>query len=1035
MATSKDKTCLKATAKIFFLTLVLTLLLSLLGSISTTSPAAATPGEVKWARVDIPTGGEAGNWVLAGGSNVQHLTMADDVTLYAYADPSGTSYTLFKSVDAGYSWSYTGNVQDAIVALATAPDDANIIYYATVSSIYKSADAGNSFIQLPPNPGGAGADNITITCIDIARLAGNNIIVVGTADSDNSQYGGVYTLDENEVLPGWLDTNLGSYDVSAVAFSPSFAADRQLVAVVTDEQDTLVTTRIDAGGWNQVIAEAAIEGIAARAAAIAFPDDYDAIGGDYILFVAIDTGSGNGDVYKVYGGWAPDNSMATDLDIGAAYNLSNVDVTGLAISGNTTAVSLLAGAASSTQVYISTDSGINWTRSTKAPTGQSETYPLMAADFTSSGIACAATAGTESAFSCTIDGGVTWNQVGLIDTRISDNGIIDLAVSPDYVQDNTLFMLTFDGVHTEHSLWRSLNGGVRWERVFAGALANVDSLSLVELSPGYGDGSKVVFLVGTSNGSPAIWKSADNGQTFLYRSAPSSVDILTVVNDNTLFIGSYNGSNGLVYSTANSGFLYSTGLVVGSQPLKSIALSPNYEQDETILIGNTNGWVYYSSDNGTSFKPLPLDATSPPLTGSITVAFDSEFPSNNTVYAASNSADKGIYRFIINESTKWERVDSTLPVGGTLSQLAVSADGALYAINSQSVDTAANKGGVERSLNPAYPPAPTFETVTFETVTRGLDDGVNLSGLWLRGNQLWSIDTINTRLMTFIDTLALPVTLTSPPNKVSAAGTRNVILEWETLSGATEYKWQLDYDTDFSTVPADFEGDTRTSSARLPALDTDTTYYWRVRATEPVLNQWSTEWCFTTGLGSSVYAPELYSPKAGASEVSLKPVFQWSAIAGADSYEIIVSADYSFGNPIILKIGDYTLPSTAWQSSVNLDYNTTYYWKVRGSGSGSHSAWSAVGAFTTGSPPPQPPSVTEPAPSPQEPSSPPESSPSPPPQPSSPPPAPAPSIPTLAQMVFPDWAVYLFGALLLTIILLLITLLVLVVTIRRSKAE
>jgi len=184
---------------------------------------------------------------------------------------------LFKSVDAGYSWSYTGNVQDAIVALATAPDDANIIYYATVSSIYKSADAGNSFIQLPPNPGGAGADNITITCIDIARLAGNNIIVVGTADSDNSQYGGVYTLDENEVLPGWLDTNLGSYDVSAVAFSPSFAADRQLVAVVTDEQDTLVTTRIDAGGWNQVIAEAAIEGIAARAAAIAFPDDYDAI--------------------------------------------------------------------------------------------------------------------------------------------------------------------------------------------------------------------------------------------------------------------------------------------------------------------------------------------------------------------------------------------------------------------------------------------------------------------------------------------------------------------------------------------------------------------------------------------------------------------------------------------------------------------------------------------------------------------------------------------------------------------------------------
>ena len=1019
MATNKDKNCRESTVRVLLSALALTLLLSLLGSVFPTRQTAAAPDEVKWSRVNIPTEGETGNWVLASGSSVQHLTMAEDGTLYCYANPSGISYTLFKSTDNGCSWSYTGEVNEAIVGIATAPDDANIVYYATTSNIYKSADAGNSFSPLPPNPGGAGTDNIIITCIDVARLDGNSIIVVGTIDTDNSQYGGVYTLDESEILPSWLDTNIGSYDVCAVAFSPNFAANRQLVAVATDEQITLVTTRIGGSSWGQIIGDATIAGLAPISAAIAFPDDYDVTTGDYILFVAIDTGIGNGDVYTINGKWAPDSSTATDLDIGALYNLSNVDVTGLAVSGNTTAASLLAGAANSTQVYISTDGGINWIKSTKEPTGQFKTCLLMASNFTSSGVAYTTTIGTESAFSYTTDGGVTWNQAGLIDTEISGNGIIDLVISHNYSHDDTLFMLTFDGTHIEHSLWRSLNGGARWERVFSSTLTNVDSINLVELSPGYGNGSKVLFLAGTGNDNPAILKSTDNGQTFLYRSAPSSVDVWTVVNDNTLFLGSYNGSSGLVYSTTNSGFFYSTGVVAGSQSLKSIALSPNYEQDGTILIGNTNGWVYCSSDNGTSFKPLPLDATSPPLTGSITVAFDSEFANNKTIYAASNSEDKGIYRFIINRSTEWENVDSTLPAGSTLSQLVVSADGALYATNSQSVDTTNKEGGMERSLNPTYPLTPNFETVT-----RGLDDGVTLSGLWLRGNQLWSIDTQNTRLMTYTDSLALPITLTSPSNNSPYTGTKNVILEWETLRGATEYKWQLDYDTDFSTVPTDFEGDTRASSVRLPALDTDTTYYWRVRVAEPVLSRWSVKWSFATGLGSVVVAPELLSPKAGVNEVSIKPLFQWSAIAGADSYELIVSTNVSFASPAIINIGEYALPATAWQSNIDLDYNTAYYWKVRAIGSSGHSAWSAVGVFTTESPPAQqPPAQLTPVP---------ETSTSPSPQLSSPPSPPTTSPP--AESAIPDWVIYLVVGLLLTIALLLITVL-LVVTKRRSKAD
>jgi len=986
----------------------LILLLSLLGL---GTPATADSDAVKWLEVNLPTEGESGNWVLASGSDVQHLTMAIDGTLYCYANPSGTSYTLFKSTDGGYSWAYTGKVEDAIVDIAVAPDDASIIYYATVSDVYKSTDAGSSFTKLL-NPGGAGSDNLTITSIDVARLDGDSVIAVGIRDADSSQYGGVYTLDEGKLVPSWIDTNVDSYDVYAVAFSPNYAGDWQLVAVVTDETDTLVTTKFGDSGWGATIGDATIEDLVPASACVAFPDDYDATTGEYVLFVAID-GSDNGDVYKIDSVAAPGSSEATDLDI-------DVDVTSLAISGDAATANILAGAASSAQVYYSSDGGESWRRSSKEPSGQSKTCVVMATDFGSSGTAYAATSGTESAFSITQDGGVTWNQVSLIDTAIGIGNILDLAISPNYIQDSTLFMVTFDG---EHSLWRSLNSGARWERVFSSALANVDSIKLVELSPQYGDSSQVVFLAGTRSGNPAIWKSTDNGQAFSRRSIPFSVDIWAVVSDDTLFIGSYDGSNGLVYYTTDSGWTYSTGVLAGSQSLSSIALSPNYEQDETILVGNINGWVYWSDDNGATFEPLgqqlPQLITEAGAANDIIVAFAPQFSTSNTVYAASHcykgtNHSSAIYRFIIGTSTKWESID-TLPADSILGQLRVSADGTLYATNLKA------DSGMERSLNPTYPLGPTFETVT-----RGLDDGATLSGLWLCDNRLWSIDTKNTKLLTYTDSLTQPITPTSPSNKAPGIGTiinytiSNVTLDWEALSGATEYEWQLNYGTNFSTVPDEFEDDTKTTSARLPSLEPATTYYWRVRAINPVLSPWSATWAFTTSLGDEAIAPQLQSPRAGASGVLVKPVFQWSAIAGADGYELLVTADVSFANPLIIRIGAYALPSTAWQCDIRLNYDTTYYWKVRAGGSDTWSAWSAVGAFTTGSPPSESSSPSS------ELSSPPELT-----APLLPPPPPSPLPPVLSQPIIPDWVKYLIGGLLLTVILLLITVLMLVIEIRR----
>jgi photosystem II stability/assembly factor-like uncharacterized protein len=1026
-------------------------LLSLNTSVIPAHQVRASSDAVKWSKVNIPTEGEAGNWVLADGSDIQHLTAASDGTLYAYG--KGLTYTLYQSTDGGASWSHIGDVQDNIAGIAISPHDASTIYYATSSAICRSIDGGRTFYSLP-SPGGAGTNNIEITSIDVAWL-NNDFVAIGTRDTDNSEFGGVYTLDEANMFSVWTDTNLGNYDVYAVAFSPDYTSNPQLVAVMTDETDTFTASKIGDSGWSAFIGDARLNKdnsgphtsvAVANSAAIAFSSDYDAeaASGNNVYFIAIDTGTGDGDVYKISCARAPYSSIAIDLNIGSDYGLSNLDVTGLAACGDTPGVALLAGTADSAQTYLSTDGGSSWTKSRKEPTGESRTYVLMAPDFNDTGIAFTATSGHSSALSISRDNGETWNQLSLIDTAIST--IVGLAPSPHYIQDNTLFMLTFG---SGHSLWRSQNGGHSWERILASALADVDSLTMVGLPPQYSDDIQTVFVTGESHSRPTIWESTDNGQDYWHRFTrdPATNDAFTIdtwviVNETTLFIGSYDGSNGRVYNTANSGFFYSEGTRAGSQPLNSLALSPDYQQDETILAGNSHGWVYRSDDNGKSFQPLPANATSPPLTGSITVAFDPEFDSNHTVYAASDTDDSGIYRFIIGSSDDWESIDSTLPGGATINRLIVSDGGVLYAANS---DTG---GGMERCLNPIFSLGPTFETVT-----RSLTDGATLCGLWQADPRLWSIDTTNVRLMTFNDTMTTPVTLISPDNQASGIGNlidhtiRNISLDWETLDGATSYRWQCDHDTDFSSVPDELEDTTQASSTRLPFLEPATTYYCRVRATAPVLSPWSEKWSFTTSLDTETIPLRLESPAAGASDVPVKPLFQWKAVTGADAYELLVSSKADFSRPVIIKNGDDALTTNAWQCDINLDYDTTYYWKIRAMNTSTFSTWSASGAFTTQTHPIEETTgqvaeltVLNPTQPPETPAA-PQTNPAEPlpatlsPTPlseSAPLPQDDPQSPDNTQSTsIPNWVLYLIGALLLTIMLALVTILTMVLKSRR----
>ena len=156
------------------------------------------------------------------------------------------------------------------------------MYYATSSTVYRSEDGGESFQPLPAGPGNAGNDNIEITSIDVASLNGN-IIAVSTRDKDSLEFGGVYILKESDMSYTWKDTEIGTYDVYSVAFSPNYPLDGQLIAVITDETDTYASVKPGDAGWNTMIGNARLSRDNALphipvtttvSAAITFPDNY-----------------------------------------------------------------------------------------------------------------------------------------------------------------------------------------------------------------------------------------------------------------------------------------------------------------------------------------------------------------------------------------------------------------------------------------------------------------------------------------------------------------------------------------------------------------------------------------------------------------------------------------------------------------------------------------------------------------------------------------------------------------------------------------
>ena len=814
------------------------------------------------------------------------------------------------------------------MAIAVSPDydDDDVVVVVTEASFYISQDRGDAFALLEPTAGWS-----TPTSIDLALDADGNLGAWLVGDSID-----VYL--HPELIGSWTPQGVGD-SVLAVAFSPNYDDDELIVAVVSGGGDTRVRVKSGNSTWNTTIPDAILydttgiepETFNSERACIGIPDDFSAT--NPTLFVGV-SADGVGDIYKIAkdgGDW-----VATDLNVrdSGIYEKTQTDIWSISVNGNAADAVILVGTVTldvdvtprQYLTYVSDDGGLTWQACDKQPTGEEIASVVL-------GSAYVGTRGAGSALSAADPSMMSWNQIGLIDVVIDE--ISDVAPSPTYAADGVLYMVTYNEVMEESSLWETSDGGSTWERIYSSKLTDIAG----EPDTCYFDvvrsaGASGIFVA--EKGTTEMRLSNDAGVTFSTRVvAKEAITTLTVVDTNLLYTGDANGN---VWETNNGGITW--GKPTASE-IAGMVIQIEIGTDGAILVGNDAGTVYICYDRAVAFE---FERVGPGAagTGITVVAFDTDYLANDIVYAACTGTG-AVYRFVMDESTTWTKLEE----GIVVSELAAANDGTLY------ISDADPGWGVARSVNPtSVDPDPVFNWMTND-----LPAGATLEMLRVvpgGSNILLAVNTAGNQLLTLTDTLSGRPTLFTPPDGaitgviIEETALARVELAWEEMADAHEYEYQVALDEGFGTKIASACG---TTEGQVVAVDLflGIDYYWRVRATEPLPSPWSETWSFTTPLGPGPARPILESPAMGQIDVALRPAFEWSGLADATNYELQVAEECDLSNLVIDKTGANMLgPVTVYVTPSDLKYGIDYCWRVRAINStGNPSPWSDTGIFTT----------------------------------------------------------------------------------------
>ncbi|MHB8173876.1 MAG: Ig-like domain repeat protein [Nitrospirota bacterium] len=263
--------------------------------------------------------------------------------------------------------------------------------------------------------------------------------------------------------------------------------------------------------------------------------------------------------------------------------------------------------------------------------------------------------------------------------KVNPSSAESIAVSPDYVNDRTVFAGTFGG-----GVLKTVDEGANWTSANSG-LGDLKIWS-VSVSPAFASYSTVFAGTDPPAAGAGIFKSTDGGTTWSASGSGIPQDSVR----NITFSPDY-ASDGTIFAVTGSGGIYKTTdggsswHAAGTLPQAALALavSPDYAADDAVFAGTASGQsaagdgVFKSTDGGTTWSQVNSQMSCVSVIG-----ISPDFASDQTVFACGTASDGSgpcLYKSTDGGST-WN--DIITGIGSYITGLAISpafaSDNTLY---------------------------------------------------------------------------------------------------------------------------------------------------------------------------------------------------------------------------------------------------------------------------------------------------------------------------------------------------------------------
>lgn len=175
------------------------------------------------------------------------------------------------------------------------------------------------------------------------------------------------------------------------------------------------------------------------------------------------------------------------------------------------------------------------------------------------------------------------------------------------------------------------------------------------------------------------------------------------------------------------------------------------------------------------------------------------------------------------------------------------------------------------------------------------------------------------------------------PDSAALSVSNSPVFTWQPVPFAQYYELVVAEDEDFEQIAASFSA-VETTTLQVSGLNTNTGYFWKVRAKNPSgTGAWSAEWPFTT---SSLGTPLALYPADNATQMPLDATLKWSRAENALSYHLEISKEADFKKTALFT----DIADTLFKPDI-FEKNTQYFWRIKSVNTEENSGWSKVSAF------------------------------------------------------------------------------------------